>query len=179
MPDNPLRLPPPTSALPHAIIVMGVCGTGKSTVGVQLAHTLGWNYVDADDFHLAANVAKMRANTPLNDEDRAPWLDRLRDHLASHPATVLACSALKVHYREKLRSAAPDIRFVYLHGTRDLLASRLGIREGHYMPSSLLDSQLAALEEPTAAEAIWCDIAQAPAAIVQSALAACDPSKTS
>ena len=158
------------SAPPHAIIVMGVCGTGKSTVGMQLADTLGWRYSDADDFHPPANVAKMRAGIPLSDDDRAPWLDALCDLLATHPATVLACSALKLRYRQHLRSAAPDIRFVFLHGTRDLLASRLGAREGHYMPSSLLDSQLAALETPSPAEATWCDITLPPALIVKTAL---------
>ena len=155
--------------LPHGIVVMGVCGTGKSTIGIQLADTLGWAYADADDFHPPANVAKMRAGTPLNDEDRAPWLATLRDHLQKNPRTVLASSALKLRYRDVLRSAAPDIRFVYLHGNRELLASRLGAREGHYMPSSLLDSQLAALEEPSTTEAIWSDIALPPDAIVAAA----------
>jgi gluconokinase len=158
------------ASLPHAIVVMGVCGTGKSTIGIQLADTLGWAYADADDFHPPANVAKMRAGTPLNDEDRAPWLATLRDHLQKNPRTILACSALKLHYRDVLRSAATDIRVVYLRGDRELLASRLGSREGHYMPSSLLDSQLAALEEPSSIEAIWCDIALPPAAIVATAL---------
>lgn len=158
-----------TASLPHAIVVMGVCGTGKSTIGIQLADTLGWAYADADDFHPPANVAKMRAGTPLDDEDRAPWLATLRDHLRAHPRTVLACSALKLRYRDVLRTAATDVRFVYLRGDRELLASRLGSREGHYMPSSLLDSQLAALEEPSPTEAIWCDIALSPTAIVESA----------
>lgn len=157
------------SSLPHGIVVMGVCGTGKSTIGIQLADMLGWAYADADDFHPPANVAKMRAGTPLNDEDRAPWLATLRDHLRENPHTVLACSALKLRYRDVLREAATDIRFVYLHGDRDLLISRMGAREGHYMPSSLLDSQLAALEAPSTEEAIWRDIALPPAAIVAAA----------
>ena len=170
MPANASPEATTISGTPHAIIVMGVCGTGKSTIGIQLAQTLSWRYFDADDFHPAANVAKMRAGTPLTDDDRAPWLDALRDHLAAHPASVLACSALKLRYRQHLRSAAPNIQFVFLHGTRDLLASRLGAREGHYMPSSLLDSQLAALEAPSPEEAIWCDIAPPPAIIVKTAL---------
>jgi len=157
---------------------MGVCGTGKSTIGIQLADTLDWTYADADDFHPAPNVAKMRAGTPLSDEDRAPWLTTLRDHLRDHPRTVLACSALKARYREILRAAAPDIRFIFLQGDRDLLSSRLGARAGHYMPSSLLDSQLAALETPSATEAIICDIALPPAAIVASAHATLVASKS-
>jgi gluconokinase len=162
----------PGDKLPSAIIIMGVCGTGKSTVGIQLADTLGWPFADADDFHPPTNVAKMRAGTPLNDADRTPWLDTLRDHLRAQAPTVLACSALKRQYRDRLRTAAAGIRFVYLHGDRDLLATRLGARAGHYMPSSLLDSQLATLEAPSTDEAIWCDIAQPPGRIVQSVLAA-------
>ena len=169
-PDLSVAMPAnPASSLPHAIIVMGVCGTGKSTVGIQLAEKLGWIYADADDFHPTANVAKMRAGTPLDDDDRTPWLATLRDHLRDHPGTVLACSALKTRYRKVLRAAAADIRFVYLHGDRDLLAARLGSREGHYMPQSLLDSQLAALEEPAPTDAIWCNIAASPTSIVQTA----------
>jgi gluconokinase len=125
----------PGDKLPSAIIIMGVCGTGKSTVGIQLADTLGWPFADADDFHPPTNVAKMRAGTPLNDADRTPWLDTLRDHLRAQAPTVLACSALKRQYRDRLRTAAAGIRFVYLHGDRDLLATRLGARAGHYMPS--------------------------------------------
>ena len=165
------HLAEPPAPLPHGIVVMGVCGTGKSTIGIQLADTLDWTYADADDFHPAPNVAKMRAGTPLNDEDRAPWLATLHDHLRDHPHTVLACSALKARYREILRAAAPEIRFIFLQGDRDLLASRLGSRAGHYMPDSLLDSQLAALETPSVTEAIWCDIALPPSVIVAAARA--------
>ena len=160
MPDNF------SSSLPHAIVVMGVSGTGKSTIGSQLAETFGWAYADADNFHPPANIAKMSADIPLNDEDRSPWLDRLRDHLASHPRTVLACSALKSRYRDHLSPAGLSISFVYLHGDRELLQSRLGSRQGHYMPATLLDSQLDALEAPSSSEAIWCDVAQDPSSIV-------------
>lgn len=158
---------------------MGVCGTGKSTIGHLLAQALGWTYADADDFHPPANVTKMRSGLPLNDEDRGPWLDRLNVLIARHQredrGLVLACSALKVVYRQQLAHGLPagTVRFVHLHGDRALLTARLGARTGHYMPARLLDSQLATLEEPTPAEAaIWCDVAHPPEAIVESVLRA-------
>ncbi len=175
----------PESTLPSsgAIVVMGVCGTGKSTVGQQLAATLGWTYVDADDHHPAANVAKMRSGTPLDDDDRAPWLDRLRellvDHAARREGVVLACSALKAAYRDRLTPRDPPPLWVYLHGTRDLLAQRLGARAGHYMPAALLDSQLATLEPPPPATALWCDVADRPETIVQDVLARLPPTMRS
>ena len=166
---------PEATHVPGAVVVMGVCGTGKSTIGIQLAASLGWDYVDADDHHPSANVAKMRAGTPLNDDDRAPWLDRLRDLLEEHARNrrgiVLACSALKAPYRRRLSPPAHAPRWVYLHGSRELLAERLGARAGHYMPASLLDSQLATLEAPTRDEAIWCDVAADPARSVRHVLA--------
>ena len=141
------------------IVVMGVSGCGKTTVGRMLGEALGWPFFDADDFHPEANVAKMRAGTPLTDDDRWPWLDRLVaemgaiDHRGDH--AVLGCSALRQAYRERLARAG-DVRFVYLKGDRDTIAARLASRSGHYMPPTLLDSQLATLEEPT--DAIVVDI---------------------
>lgn len=138
---------------------MGVCGCGKTTVGRALAVSLGWPYHDADDFHPAANVAKMRAGEPLTDADRWPWLDRIvaeaRATLSRGEHAVIACSALKQAYRERLQRAG-DLRFVYLKGDQDLIARRLAERRDHYMPPSLLPSQLAALEEP--ADALEVDI---------------------
>jgi len=134
------------------IVVMGVSGCGKTTVGRMLGEALGWPFFDADDFHPEANVAKMRAGIPLTDDDRCPWLDRLVaemgaiDHRGDH--AVLGCSALRQAYRERLARAG-DVRFVYLKGDRDTIAARLASRSGHYMPPTLLDSQLATLEEPT------------------------------
>lgn len=133
------------------VIVMGVSGCGKSTVGAALAAARGWRFLDADDFHPVANKAKMQAGTALTDEDRRGWLDALAEQLAYHHGKgldlVLACSALKVAYRERLRRAAP-YALVYLAGTRALLAERLAARTGHFAGLSLLDSQLATLEEP-------------------------------
>lgn len=132
-------------------IVMGVCGCGKTTVGRAVADALGWVFLDADEFHPPANVAKMSAGVPLTDDDRWPWLDRLREEMAAIAArgehVVLACSALKHAYRQRLRPAH-GVRFVYLKGDRDTIAARLALREGHYMPPSLLDSQFSILEEP-------------------------------
>ncbi|AKI99947.1 gluconokinase [Archangium gephyra] len=134
------------------IIVMGVSGSGKTTVGQRLAVALGWRFRDADDFHPPANIAKMTAGIPLTDEDRAPWLavlrELLRNTLAAGVPVVLACSALKHSYRERLTVDAARQRWVYLRVPRALLAERLKARTGHYMPAALLDSQLAALEIP-------------------------------
>lgn len=133
------------------VIIMGVSGCGKSTVGAALAAARGWRFLDADDFHPVANKAKMQSGTALTDEDRRGWLDALAAQLAYHHGKgldlVLACSALKGAYRERLRRAAP-YALVYLAGTRALLAERLAARTGHFAGLSLLDSQLATLEEP-------------------------------
>lgn len=133
------------------VIIMGVSGCGKSTVGAALAQARGWRFLDADDFHPVANKAKMQAGTGLTDEDRRGWLEALAAQLAHHQAKgldlVLACSALKEAYREHLRRAAP-YSLVYLAGTQALLAERLAGRTGHFAGLSLLDSQLATLEEP-------------------------------
>ncbi len=131
---------------------MGVSGSGKSAVGVALAHQLGMDWIDGDDLHSEAAVAKMHAGIALDDADRWPWLDRIGARLAtaatSAEGAVIACSALKRAYRDRIRSGAPDVRFVFLHGDRALIAGRLAGRRGHYMPPSLLRSQFDALEMP-------------------------------
>lgn len=129
------------------VIAMGVSGCGKSTVGRLLAQELGGEFLDGDDLHPAANVAKMAAGIPLDDEDREPWLRLIGEKMAGASGTmVIGCSALKRAYRDIIRAAAPDTAFVHLHGARELLAARMAARPGHFMPVSLLDSQLATLE---------------------------------
>ena len=134
------------------VLVMGIAGCGKTTVGQRLAAALGWPFFDADDLHPASNIAKMASGTPLDDADRAPWLALLRqliDELsAAGTPAVLACSALKQSYRERLLGGCAGARVVYLQASRALLAQRLRERTHHFFPASLLDSQLAALEEP-------------------------------
>jgi gluconokinase len=134
----------------NSVVVMGVSGSGKTTVGERLAAALGMRFADADDLHPVANFDKMARGVPLTDADRAPWLDAVADSLAQGPV-VMACSALRRTYRDRLRAAAPDLRLVYLHGSRELLAERMGHRD-HFMPVALLDSQLETLEEPAADE---------------------------
>ncbi len=150
------------------VIVMGVSGSGKTTVGQRLAQALGWRFRDADDFHSPANIAKMTAGIPLTDEDRAPWLAVLREllenTLAAGEYLVLACSALKRTYRERLTVDAARQRWVYLRAPRELIAERLKARQGHYMPAAMLDSQLAALEVPE--DALVVDAAAAPDTLV-------------
>jgi len=135
------------------IVVMGVAGAGKTTVGRQLAETLGWEFVEGDDFHSAANRDKMRSGIPLTDADRAPWLAALRAHIAQCLSAgrnaVLASSALKASYRDSLRVDPERIRFVYLKASPELVAERLATRRGHYMNPSLLPSQFDTLEEPS------------------------------
>ncbi|MGB7555746.1 MAG: gluconokinase, partial [Candidatus Korobacteraceae bacterium] len=133
------------------IILMGVSGVGKTTIGKALAQELHWRFAEGDDFHSAANIAKMHAGIPLTDEDRAPWLQSLRSAitrwLAAGENVVLACSALKASYRETLQ-VAPEVKFVYLRGSFELIAQRLASRHGHYMNPHLLRSQFDTLEEP-------------------------------
>ncbi|HVF64867.1 MAG TPA: gluconokinase [Casimicrobiaceae bacterium] len=144
------------------VVVMGVTGCGKSTVGAALADRLAWPFLDADDFHPSVNVQKMAAGIPLADDDRWPWLDGLavemRAILARGGHAVLACSALKARYRERLARAG-DVRFVHLLGDHDTIASRLATRSHRYMPPTLLKSQFATLEAPTDAVAIPIDMA--------------------
>lgn len=143
---------------------MGVCGCGKTAVGRALAEAMHWPFFDADDFHPPANVVKMAAGTPLSDDDRWPWLDRLATEMGAIDAggghAVLACSALRQPYRDRLARAG-DVRFVFLDGDRETIEPRLAARVGHYMPPSLLASQLAILERPT--DAIVVDIRLSPA----------------
>ena len=133
------------------VVVMGVTGCGKSTVGAALGERLGWRFLDADDFHPAENVAKMKSGTPLTDADRWPWLDRVAAELATIDGqgghAVLACSALKAIYRDRLARAG-DVRFVHLRGDQEVVAARLAVRKHRYMPASLLASQYATLEPP-------------------------------
>lgn len=125
---------------------MGVSAAGKSSVGRELARLIGARFVDADDLHPAANVAKMAAGVPLDDEDRWPWLQDVGATLADSGSVVVACSALKRAYRDRLRAAAADVAFVHLTGESDLLAARAAGRHGHFMPAELLRSQLSALQ---------------------------------
>jgi gluconokinase len=154
------------------IVVMGVAGSGKTTVGSALGAALGWRFADADDYHDPASVAKMARGEPLGDGDRGPWLDRLRaliaDAVARETPLVLACSALKASYRGRL--AGPDaggrVRFVFLAGTPALFRARLEARHGHYMHASMLDSQIETLEPPGPDEALTVDAALPPATLV-------------
>lgn len=158
-----------TDAL-EGVVVMGVAGCGKSTVGSLLAARLGLRFVDADDLHPPGNVTKMAAGTPLTDGDRLPWLGRVAEVLragadAGAPV-VVACSALRRTYRDALRRGG-DLAFVHLHGDRDLLAGRIAARTDHFMPPALLDSQLATLEPVASDETgLVVDVAQAPDRIV-------------
>jgi gluconokinase len=144
------------SETPCALIVMGVSGSGKSTIAEQLAQRLGWTYEDGDKFHPASNVAKMSAGHPLTDEDRWPWLQAIADEIdrvcKADEHVVIACSALKRSYRDVLVHGRRDIRIVYLDGTQELIAGRLGARKGHFMPPGLLVSQFKTLEPPGADE---------------------------
>jgi carbohydrate kinase (thermoresistant glucokinase family) len=156
----------------HAIVTVGVSGSGKTTVAEALARRIGWQFCDGDKFHPASNVEKMRSGTPLTDEDRWPWLHAVAAEIARQRAPgehiVVACSALKRAYRSILVAGNADVRLIYMQGSRDLIKSRLAPRTGHYFPASLLDSQFAALEEPTADEpAIAVDIGQPVEAIVE------------
>jgi len=137
---------------PCALIVMGVSGSGKSTIAARLAERLGWTFEDGDRFHPASNVAKMSAGLPLTDEDRWPWLQAIADEIdriaRNSGHVVIACSALKRAYRDLLVHGRDDVRIVYLDGSRALIADRLARRKGHFMPPGLLDSQFRALEPP-------------------------------
>ncbi len=148
---------------------MGVSGAGKSTLGEALARTLGWRFIDADDYHPAANVATMAAGTPLDDEDRWRWLDRLNALIRTGDNAVLACSALKERYRQRLAQGIEGVVWVHLEGDPDLIRSRLENRRHRYMPASLLESQFAALEPPENAISVdvSADVATCVAAIAR------------
>ena len=154
------------------ILLMGISGAGKTTVGRLLALRLGWEFIEGDDHHPEANVNKMRRGIPLTDADRAPWLESLRALMLARTAAgknaVVACSALKQAYREALR-ISPDVHVVYLRGTSQLLRQRLNERAGHFMSAAMLESQLAALEEP--GDSLVIDVERSPDEIVREILA--------
>jgi gluconokinase len=157
-----------------AVVVMGVAGCGKSTVGQTLSRRLGWSFAEADDFHSAANVAKMSAGEPLTDADREPWLEAIGEWLQAHATTgaVVTCSALKRRYRDALRSHAGDVWFLYCQGSFKLISARIAHRSQHFMPSSLLRSQFASLEPPGPDErAVYESVSQPPEQIVADFLA--------
>lgn len=142
----------PGGRMPH-VVVMGVSGCGKTTVGRLLAQHLGVPFIEGDELHPARNVELMASGIALTDEDRSGWLDAVAAELARRPqGAVASCSALRRRYRDRLRRAVPDLRFVHLQGDRTVLEGRLSKRRGHYMPASLLDSQLQTLEPPSADE---------------------------
>lgn len=157
---------------PRVVLVMGVSGSGKTVVGRRLAEVLGWTFCDADDLHPPANVARMKSGTPLTDADREPWLEALTRVVAAArgeagPGLVLACSALRRAYRDRLRGADPQMRLVYLSGPETIIRERISARTGHYMPASLLTSQLATLEPPEPEErAMVAEVTGTPEAIV-------------
>ena len=157
-------------------VLMGVSGSGKSLIGAALARELALPFVEGDEYHPPENVDRMSRGVPLTDSDRAAWLQalaaRIRDAAARGEGLVLTCSALKRAYRDVLRAESPSLRFVFLGGPRELIAERLARRRGHFMPASLLESQLATLEEPSPDEgAWWCDITQSPDEIVAALVA--------
>ena len=157
------------SNLPQALVLMGVSGCGKTSVGERLSKVLGWPFFDGDNFHPRENVAKMAQGNPLNDDDRKPWLANLNDLIGAHfrdgKSLILACSALKQSYRDQLSEGNPGTVIIYLKGDFDLIFERMAARQGHYMKAAMLRSQFEALEEPT--EAVAIDINQNLDEIVQ------------
>jgi gluconokinase len=156
-------------------IVMGVSGSGKTTVAKALAQEQGWILLEGDSFHPPANIAKMRAGIPLTDEDRWPWLQAIAaredELLAAGQSAVVACSALRLAYRDILIGPRPDTLLVYLRGSKALIAERMKARKGHFMPPALLDSQFATLEEPGPEEhPIIVDIGRSPDAMIEDAI---------
>lgn len=160
--------------MPKTWVIMGVAGCGKSLIGEKLTQAFGGVFEDADDFHPPSNKVKMTAHIPLADEDRWPWLQILRERIVLHqsktPCYVLACSALKQSYRDLLRGgdSRETLEFVYLQGTQELISQRMAQRKGHFMPTTLLDSQFATLEEPQ--DAIVVDVSLTPDEIVSAIL---------
>jgi gluconokinase len=160
---------------PHVVVVMGVAGTGKTTIGPLLAAALGVPYAEGDDFHPPANIAKMSAGTPLDDADRWPWLDAIGQwaHSRAGLGGVASSSALKRSYRDRLRAAAPDAVFLHLTGDRALIEQRMADRKNHFMPTALLDSQFATLQPLGDDEAgVAVDVSGTPEEITQRAVAA-------
>lgn len=141
------------------VVIMGVCGCGKSSVGRAIAAQKGWTFIEGDNLHPAANTQKMASGIPLQDDDRWPWLDRIADEARATDAkggsAVVACSALRQVYRDRLRRAGPDVRFVHLTGDADLIRRRMQARSDHFMPPGLLDTQLATLEPAGNGELIF------------------------
>ncbi|MFG1672072.1 gluconokinase [Streptomyces sp. Y7] len=160
---------------PHVVVVMGVAGTGKTTIGPLLAARLGVPYAEGDDFHPQANIAKMSAGVPLDDDDRWPWLDAIGTwaHERAGLGGVVSCSALKRSYRDRLRAEAPGVVFVHLSGDRALIEDRMAHRQGHFMPTALLDSQFATLQPLQADEAgVAVDVTGSPEEITARAVEA-------
>jgi gluconokinase len=163
------------TAPPTILLLMGVASSGKTTTGQRLAKRLGWTFRDADTFHPAANIAKMSAGEPLTDEDRWPWLDAIGawidEHHKSKTRAVVTCSALKRSYRQRLVFRRPQVQLVYLKGSKELIAERMARRHGHFMPTALLDSQFATLEEPRGDERpIVVNVAMPPNRIIERVL---------
>jgi carbohydrate kinase (thermoresistant glucokinase family) len=157
------------------IVVMGVSGCGKSTIGIEMAARLGWPFEEGDRYHLPASIEKMSAGIPLEDADRWPWLEKLAavmgEHQAAGRSSLIACSALKRAYRDVLRTGAPRVRFLHLHGAREVLQARLDARKGHFFPPELLASQYATLELLAVDEdGLVVDVALPPEAQVAAAL---------
>ena len=157
---------------PSPIVVMGVSGSGKSTVGSALAQRMRVPFVDADTLHPPANIAKMSAGEPLDDDDRYLWLEKVGEWLAGHPGGVISCSALRRKYRDQLRTHCPRVEFLHLNGSPELISSRLAARSGHFMPDALLRSQFDTLEPLGADEAgVTVDICRSVEAIIDGFLA--------
>lgn len=159
---------------------MGVSGSGKSLIGEAFAHAIGIDFVEGDEYHPAENVERMSRGVALTDDDRVEWLRslaaRIREAKDAGTGLVMTCSALKRSYRDVLRAESRELRFVFLKGPRALIAERLAGRRGHYMPPSLLESQLATLEEPSADEHAWvCDITESPQDLVAALVSRASP----
>jgi gluconokinase len=148
------------------IVIMGVTASGKTTIGTRAAKRFGWPFYDADEFHPPENIAKMSRGEPLTDADREPWLNALHDKMAEEEragkSAIFACSALKARYRDVLREGLKTVQFVFLKGDPEVLQARLDHRKGHFMPRTMLPSQMAALEEPEEGEALVLDAAKRP-----------------
>jgi len=163
----------------QVLVLMGVSGSGKTTVGALLAGRLGWSSAEADDFHPPANIAKMRSGVPLDDADRLPWLEAIATQIdrwcAEGKHGVITCSALKRRYRDVIIGGRPEVRLVFLQGERELVADRLAARLGHFMPPTLLESQFAALEEPDPEERpVIVSIREPPQLLAERIMAALD-----